>query len=296
MNNPYFTVVLPTYNREQFIGEAIESVILQTNKDWELLIVNDASLDETTKVIDNYRSESIKIFNLSDNRGVSNARNIALENARGKYVAFLDDDDLFEPSFLQDMKDQIEFDEDQYDFYWSGIGYFNNIDSTDKVIQSEKIWSVDSKIKKENLLLLKKIAVSYGVIINLASLRKVGFFDKNFISSEDKDLFMRMIEMDFKYKAVPKMLVLKRSHDFSQLSHNSDDAIRVTSAEMIINKHSKFLEINPYLLKMFKLSLARKYYRAKRIHDARKVLRELFMQFYDFRIIFKWVKLEIKYR
>lgn len=295
-NTPYFSIVLPTYNREQFIGEAIESVISQTNKDWELLIVNDASTDETGKIIENYCSENIRIFNLSDNSGVSVARNTALENARGKYIAFLDDDDLLDSSFLQVMQCQIELDKTQYDFYWSGIGVFDNVDSTEKIIKSETIWSVDSKIKKNSMLLLKKIALSHGMVINARSLRKVGYFDKNFINSEDKDLFLRMIKMDLKYKTVPKMLVLKRSHNFSQLSHNSDNAVRVRSAEMIIDKHSKFLSMNPKLLKMLKASLARKYYRASRIRKGRGVLKELFIQSYDLRILFKWLKFELKYR
>ena len=168
--SPYFSIVLPTCNRVQFIKEAIESVLLQTFDNWELFVINDGSQDGTDKVISQYASDKVRIINLTDNNGVSHARNCALELASGKYIAFLDDDDLYESSFLQTSYDQIEMDNDEYDFYWAGIGIFNDSDEVDKKIISKVIWSVDSRIKNDAVLLLKKIALAHGMVIKTHSL------------------------------------------------------------------------------------------------------------------------------
>ncbi len=107
--SPYFSIVLPTCNRVQFIKEAIESVLLQTFDNWELFVINDGSQDGTDKEISQYASDKVRIINLTDNNGVSHARNCALELASGKYIAFLDDDDLYESSFLQTSYDQLKW-------------------------------------------------------------------------------------------------------------------------------------------------------------------------------------------
>ncbi len=293
---PYFSVVLPTYNRVQFIEEAIKSVLYQSFDDWELFVVNDGSQDGTDKKIEKYSSnQKVHIINMTTNSGVSEARNQALHLANGKYIAFLDDDDLYEPSFLEVMYKQIKLNKDDYDFYWSGIGLFNEDNKEKREIVSKTIWSVDSKTNEDKEILLRKIALAHGMVIKASSLKKVGYFDKNFINSEDKDLFLRMIEHNYSYQSIPKVLVLKRNHEFSKLSHNSDKSIRVKSAEMIIEKHFKYLQKNPKLLRMLKRSLARKYYRASRNKEGRMIMKELFRESLDIQVLLKWIKLEMKY-
>lgn len=102
------SVIMPAYNSEKYIAEAIESVIKQTYKNWELIIVNDASTDRTEKIIKSYQKKDkrIKLISLPKNQGVANARNTAIQNAEGRYIAFLDADDYWEKEKLQD---QIRF-------------------------------------------------------------------------------------------------------------------------------------------------------------------------------------------
>lgn len=292
---PYFSVILPTYNREEFIAQAIESVLQQTFKNWELFVVNDNSTDETHKVISKYSSEYIHLFNLEKNTGVSHARNHALRIVCGRYVTFLDDDDLYAPSFLQTLHDQILLDKDSYDFYWTGIRVLNKKNLKDVNVGSDTTWEVNSTLKNDQELLVKKIALSHGMCIKAQSLKKVGFFDEKFVNSEDKDLFLRMIKEDFNYKSVPSILVYKRDHDLPQLSHNSDNAIRVESAERMIEKHMDYLNSHKPLLISLQKSLARKYFRANRHKQGRQLMRQLFKDSFDIRILLKWAKLEMKY-
>ena len=97
INDDLVSVIMPAYNSEKYIGEAIESVLNQSYKNWELIIVNDASCDNTESIIKEYAAKNSKIvlISLKENKGVSNARNIAISSAKGRYIAFLDSDDIW---------------------------------------------------------------------------------------------------------------------------------------------------------------------------------------------------------
>ena len=105
------SVITPAYNAEKYIKDTIESVIAQTYTNWEMIIVDDASVDNTVNIINYYQQKDkrIKLIALKKNHGVANARNTAIENAKGQYVAFLDADDFWENNKLQE---QIKFMQD----------------------------------------------------------------------------------------------------------------------------------------------------------------------------------------
>ncbi len=97
------SILTPTYNTEKFIRATIESVQNQKYQNWEMILVDDASTDETVKIIADFaeKDSRIKLFKLSKNSGNGFARNFALEKASGKYIAFLDADDLWFPNKLE---------------------------------------------------------------------------------------------------------------------------------------------------------------------------------------------------
>ncbi len=103
------SIVMPAFNSCKTIGFAIDSVCFQTYKNWELLIVNDASLDETLSIAQSYayKDPRIKIINHLKNQGVAKSRNIALEARSGDYVAFLDSDDLWSQSKLSSQIESL---------------------------------------------------------------------------------------------------------------------------------------------------------------------------------------------
>lgn len=102
MNAPVVTVITPTYNRAGLLGGAIETVLAQTSPDWEMIIINDGSKDETDAIVRPYRERDARIRYITQaNAGVAAARNRALAEARGRYVAFLDDDDRWTPDKLE---------------------------------------------------------------------------------------------------------------------------------------------------------------------------------------------------
>lgn len=97
MNNELVSIIMPAYNAEKYIEEAIESVIEQTYETWELIVVDDASTDGTAAIAQECATKDsrINLIRLVKNGGVANARNVAIENAKGRFLAFLDSDDLW---------------------------------------------------------------------------------------------------------------------------------------------------------------------------------------------------------
>lgn len=97
------SVVMPAYNSERFLAESVGSVTAQTFENWELLIVNDASVDGTSAIAERLagRDPRIRVIHLDENRGVANARNEGMNAAKGQYLAFLDSDDLWLPKKLE---------------------------------------------------------------------------------------------------------------------------------------------------------------------------------------------------
>ncbi|MGK0365972.1 MAG: glycosyltransferase involved in cell wall biosynthesis [Saprospiraceae bacterium] len=105
MNNLIVSVILPTYNRADFLREAIESILNQTFTDFELIVINDGSTDGTDAMINSLTDERIQYISYQKNKGVSFARNQGLDAARGKYIAFMDSDDISQPErFMEQVR------------------------------------------------------------------------------------------------------------------------------------------------------------------------------------------------
>jgi teichuronic acid biosynthesis glycosyltransferase TuaG len=102
------SIVTPAYNAMNTIEETIQSVINQSFSNWEMIVVNDASIDDTKTLVEQFaqQDDRIKLINLKTNKGVSNARNVALKHTTGTYIAFLDADDIWKPTKL---KKQLTF-------------------------------------------------------------------------------------------------------------------------------------------------------------------------------------------
>lgn len=97
------SIIMPSYNASAFIEKSIASVQKQTYRDWELIIVDDCSSDNTVELINNIMDERIRFFKNEKNSGAAVSRNLALREARGKYIAFLDSDDIWEPTKLEEQ-------------------------------------------------------------------------------------------------------------------------------------------------------------------------------------------------
>ncbi|RDU37128.1 glycosyltransferase family 2 protein [Neobacillus piezotolerans] len=103
------SIITPVYNSEKYIADTVKSVVAQTYSKWELLIVDDCSTDNTREVVNDFKDQRIKYLKLNINSGAAAARNEALQRAKGKYIAFLDADDMWKPNKLEkQLKFMIE--------------------------------------------------------------------------------------------------------------------------------------------------------------------------------------------
>jgi glycosyltransferase involved in cell wall biosynthesis len=121
MNNELVSIILPLYNAEKYISETIRSVLQQSYKNWELIVIDDCSTDKSQKIVKDFqRNENrINLIHFEENKGVSEARNKGIEIATGKYIAFIDSDDYWKNSKLEK---QINFMKDN-NYYFSYTSY-----------------------------------------------------------------------------------------------------------------------------------------------------------------------------
>lgn len=107
-NNPQFSIIVPAYNVEQYLPKCIESVLTQSLQDFELILVDDGSTDQTSAICDQYqKTPAIKVIH-QPNAGLSAARNAGVQQASGEYLLFLDGDDFLEPNALKTIHDNLE--------------------------------------------------------------------------------------------------------------------------------------------------------------------------------------------
>ena len=108
MTMPEVSIIMITYNMGKYIGEAIESVLNQSYKNFELIILDDASIDNTQEIISQFDDKRIRVFQSKENKGIPYMRNWGIELMRGKYMAILDSDDIAPPYRIQEQYDYME--------------------------------------------------------------------------------------------------------------------------------------------------------------------------------------------
>jgi glycosyltransferase involved in cell wall biosynthesis len=125
--NPFFSIIIPTYNRAHLISKAIDSVIAQTFENWELIIVDDGSTDNTKELILSYQEKDARIQYLyQENAERSAARNNGIKRAKGQYICFLDSDDYYLKERLKGLYDFIQTEKEPKQFYYTAITYDYN--------------------------------------------------------------------------------------------------------------------------------------------------------------------------
>ena len=190
---PKVSIIMPVYNGAKYIGEAIESVLEQIFLDWELLIVDDGSTDETMNIIDRYREPRIRVFQ-QGHQGEGAARNMALWGARGQYVAFLDSDDWLLPCALQL---HVEFLDNNPDFnvvYSDGFGCDKDGNPLGRFSKNRLSHQVGDVL--ETMIIHSLYGGSCGVSFRRHVVTAHGFqFDETLTLATDWDFFIKLAEV-----------------------------------------------------------------------------------------------------
>lgn len=224
---PLVSVIIPTCNRAQFLSEAIKSVLKQTFRDLELIVVDDGSQDETRLIVQEFASK-VRYF-YQENKGVSAARNVGIRAARGQYVAFLDSDDLWKKRKLEIQMNYLQGDSSTNVCYTNEIWLKNG----EHLNQKKKHQKFSGWIL-EKMLALCLISAS-SIIIHHAVFKQVGVFDEKLPVCEDYDLWLR-IGARYPVTFIDKPLITKRGGHPDQLSHAywGMDRFRVIALEKLL--------------------------------------------------------------
>jgi glycosyltransferase involved in cell wall biosynthesis len=266
-NTPMVSVIIPTYNRAAMVQEAVASVLTQTYSDFELIVVDDGSFDDTARVLNSY-SGRIRVHR-QDNRGVSAARNAGIAMAKGTLIAFLDSDDLWLPEKLAVQ-----------------TAYFLNHPDA-MICQTEERWvrnnvrvNPKNRHKKPSGLIYASslhlcLVSPSAVMIRRSLLDRVGLFDENLPACEDYDLWLR-ISCRFPVYLIDHPLIIKKGGHGDQLSKTPClDKYRIASLVKMLKSdllsHNQ-AEATKKVLKEKCVIYANGCRRRGRTHEARKYI------------------------
>jgi glycosyltransferase involved in cell wall biosynthesis len=224
------SVIIPCFNRGHLIGRAIESVLTQSIDDFELLVVDDGSSDDTREIIQAFEDSRIEYIRHETNRGASAARNRGVAQAKGEFIAFLDSDDAWLASKLE--KQLASFDAGS-----SRLGIVYTL--------FEKIgWHYEPQVRRwqgdirDRILVNNCVGTASTPMIRRRCFDVSGGFDESLRGSEDWDLWIRMAE-DWEFKCIPEVLV----HYYPQsVSLTADHGAALRAYKALFEKHSKRID------------------------------------------------------
>ena len=188
----YFSVVIPLYNKEAYVAKTLNSVLNQTYQNFEVVIVNDCSTDNSLDVVKAVHDHRIKIIEHSENKGVSAARNTGINAATHSYIAFLDADDQWDFTYLETIRKLVKEYPDESVF---ATHYRENYIGKSIVPKSK----LSKRQKKKSFIISEFFKINVGrlvitqscIVINKKVFEKVGFYDENITNAEDIDFYIR---------------------------------------------------------------------------------------------------------
>lgn len=194
---PAFSVIMPVYNKEKYIERAVKSVLNQTYKNFEIIIVDDKSTDNSLNIIKKFKDKRIRIFKHRKNKGASGARNFGIKKAKAPYIAFLDADDEYMPDFLQEIVrlqnkyKKILFFATAFKFVdVTGTEFHNGFgNKKDFLIKNVMLKMINDKFffHVSSIVVHKKIFEDVGAFQSSYKGKKI-----NNVMCEDSDLFLRI--------------------------------------------------------------------------------------------------------
>lgn len=227
--NPLVSIIIPTYNRGWIVKEAIDSVLAQDFKDFELIVVDDGSTDNTPDTLSSYKNEIIMVR--QKNKGVSAARNRGIVSAAGRWIAFLDSDDLWMPKKLSIQVDFFRRHPDALICQTEEIWFRNGI----RVNPRRRHQKYSGMIFERSLDLC--LVSPSAVMIDRRLFEIVGLFDESLPTCEDYDLWLR-ISSRYPVFLIDTPLIIKRGGHEDQLSRTSgQDKYRIQALKKIIESN-----------------------------------------------------------
>lgn len=249
---PFFSVIIPLYNKEKFVENAVNSVLQQSFADFEIIIVEDCSTDKSREVVSKIQSNKIKILHHDKNKGLSASRNTGIKNATANYITFLDADDVWKPNYLEKINTLIQqFPEAKlYATNYEEL-YPNNLILLPK--------NNSSNIEKDTIIfdffqisLAQPLYCSCSLCVDKSVFEKVGLYDEKITFGEDIDFNIRA-NSSYKLAYSKEALVTYTMFSENQITNTSIKNKVIPDFDVYENQGNgnsslkKYLDFNRYV-------------------------------------------------
>ncbi len=196
------SVIMSVYNGEKYVKTSVESILTQTFKNFELIIINDGSTDRTPDLLGSYQDARIRIIH-QENLGLTKSLNKGISLAHGEYIARMDADDI---SFPRRLERQVQFMEDNLDIGVVGTAYYE-IDDQGRIVGKRVFPLSDDRLRKA---LIRYNPLFHGsVMIRRTVFERVGLYNECFLKSQDYELWFRVAK-HFRLANLPEPLMMRR--------------------------------------------------------------------------------------
>ncbi len=271
-NYPFVSVIIPTFNRARYISKSIDSVLNQTYKNFEVIVVDDGSTDNTENVIKKYGNQVQYCY--KKNGGVASARNLGIKSAKGTYIAFLDSDDFWEKDKLR-LQMELAGSEPDVGLVYSDIYIFNEHGIIETKKERVKNFHRGYVFKE---LFVKPFIPTCSVIAKKECFEDVGLFDEKFNGGEDGDMWLR-ISQKYQIDYIDRSLANFREDTEGSLGKN-----QIKMLKDAIEYRKKALREKPELVKVFYLdarkTMARLHCRLGEVYSDNRKYQEAKISFF----------------
>lgn len=233
---PKVSIIIPTYNRAQFLYDAITSVLNQTYQDFEILVIDDCSQDNTQEIVNSFHDTRIKYIRHEKNKGEAGSRNTGIRSSSAEYIAFLDDDDEWLPEKLKLQVNLLENSQSKVGCIYTGYWV---VDKTKEKILDKRIPQKRGYIHYD-LFIQNHIRIPSTVILKRECFEKVSLFDETLTFRTDYDMWIRLSK-EFNFDYIKEPLVKYRYHE-SRLSNNI--AAVIAGMETLFKRYEQFFSLN----------------------------------------------------
>ena len=281
MCQPLVSIIIPTYNVEKYIEQAIDSILNQTYSNLEILVIDDCSTDNTVQMVKSKysKNQKIRLYEKSQNLGPANSRNIGIKQAKGKYIALLDGDDYYIQDKIEKQVRVLERNQDLAlcSTFLKCIGLKNNV---------IKFKINHSDIKDQQLL---GCPIAHAAVMFRATFLKENnlFYNENLRFSEDYELFIRMIEKGGKFLTIPEALYMYRISGNQASFIKSDNKILKNEKQWEISKNLHYQVLSKLIDENSEL-YDKKFVDALLIH-------QVIRNYDDLKLFIDWAKKLIEY-
>lgn len=228
--NPLVSIVIPVHNSERFIAETIKSVLAQSYKNWELILVNDCSTDNSMEVMEGFLSDKVRVINLEKNGGAAKARNRGISEAKGEFICFLDADDLWHPEKLEK---QVRFMiENDSAFSFTGYEF-----ADENGVPNGKVVRVPEKISYKQALKNTTIWTS-TVMFDMKKLKKDDIYMPDVRRGQDTATWWKVLKMIEYADGLNEVL------SFYRRSNNTLSSNKITALKRTWNLYRNVEKLN----------------------------------------------------